>query len=174
MTFRRAHATLTDLTDLELVDRFQRGCPDALPVVIARYRRFTRAKARRYFLVGADRDDVEQETLIGLYKAARDFRPDHQSSFRAFAELCITRQVITAIKTATRQKHRALNQYVSISGLPAGDEAAKRAVEALVHVDRRCDDPADRLVAAERFGAMKDRLAEVLSDLEVDVLALYA
>lgn len=173
MTYRQAHANLTDLTDLELVDRFQSGCQDALQVVITRYRRFARAKARSYFLVGADSDDVEQEALIGLYKAARDFRPEHQSSFRAFAELCITRQIITAIKTATRQKHQALNQYVSISGSRTGDEAGERAVEELIHAGRQIDDPADRLVAAERFGAMKDRLSEVLSDLEVDVLTLY-
>jgi RNA polymerase sporulation-specific sigma factor len=173
VTNRSAHPPLTDLTDLELVDRFQSGCQDALHVVITRYRRFARAKARSYFLVGADSDDVEQEALIGLYKAARDFRPEHQASFRAFAELCITRQIITAIKTATRQKHQALNQYVSISGSRNGDDAGERAVEELIHAGRRSDDPADRLVASERFEAMKDRLSEVLSDLEVDVLRLY-
>jgi RNA polymerase sporulation-specific sigma factor len=163
---------LTDLTDLELVARFQDGCQDALQVVITRYRRFARAKARNYFLVGADSDDVEQEALIGLYKAARDFRPEHQSSFRAFAELCITRQIITAIKTATRQKHQALNQYVSISG-GRNDESGERAVEELIHVHRHGADPADRIVAEERLGAMRDRLSEVLSGLEVDVLTLY-
>ena len=173
MNALRTNATLTDLPDLELVARFQSGCQDSLQVVITRYRRFARAKARSYFLVGADSDDVEQEALIGLYKAARDFRPEHQSSFRAFAELCITRQIITAIKTATRQKHQALNQYVSISGSRSGDDAGDRAVEELIHVNRKGDDPADRLVASERFEAMKGRLAEVLSDLEVDVLTLY-
>ncbi|MEX2293044.1 MAG: RNA polymerase sporulation sigma factor SigH [Acidimicrobiales bacterium] len=164
---------LSDLTDIELVARFQDGCQDALPVVITRYRRFARAKARSYFLVGADSDDVEQEALIGLYKAARDFRPEHQSSFRAFAELCITRQIITAIKTATRQKHQALNQYVSISGGRAGDDSGDRVVDELIHVHRHGSDPAERVVADERFGVMQDRLAEVLSTLEVDVLTLY-
>jgi RNA polymerase sporulation-specific sigma factor len=164
---------LTDLTDIELVARFQSGCQDSLQVVITRYRRFARAKARSYFLVGADSDDVEQEALIGLYKAARDFRPEHQSSFRAFAELCITRQIITAIKTATRQKHQALNQYVSISGSRSGDDSNERTVEELIHVHRHGSDPADRIVADERFDAMRDRLAEVLSPLEVDVLTLY-
>ncbi len=143
MNLRQAHSSLPDLTDLELVARFQSGCQDSLHVVITRYRRFARAKARSYFLVGADSDDVEQEALIGLYKAARDFRPEHQSSFRAFAELCITRQIITAIKTATRQKHQALNQYVSISGSRTGDDAGERAVEELIHVNRKGDDPAD-------------------------------
>jgi RNA polymerase sporulation-specific sigma factor len=112
---------------------------------------------------------VEQEALIGLYKAARDFRPEHQSSFRAFAELCITRQIITAIKTATRQKHQALNQYVSISGSRTGDDAGERAVEELIHADRKGDDPPTGWwppSASTPCG----RLAEVLSDLEVDVL----
>ena len=163
---------LTELTDIELVARFQSGCQDALQAVITRYRRFARAKARSYFLVGADSDDVEQEALIGLYKAARDFRPEHQSSFRAFAELCITRQIITAIKTATRQKHQALNQYVSISA-GRNDDSGERTVDELIHVHRHGADPADRIVADERFGVMRDRLAEVLSGLEIDVLTLY-
>lgn len=166
-------AALVDLTDIELVARFQDGCEEALPVVITRYRRFARAKARSYFLVGGDSDDVEQEALIGLYKAARDFRPEHQSSFRAFAELCITRQIITAIKTATRQKHQALNQYVSISGTRGGDDAGERTVDEMIHVHRHGSDPAERIIADERFGVMQDRLAEVLSGLEVDVLTLY-
>lgn len=173
MQHRLDITALTDLTDIELVARFQSGCQDSLQVVITRYRRFARAKARSYFLVGADSDDVEQEALIGLYKAARDFRPEHQSSFRAFAELCITRQIITAIKTATRQKHQALNQYVSISGSRSGDDSGERTVEELIHVHRHGSDPADRIVADERFDAMRDRLAEVLSPLEVDVLTLY-
>ena len=164
---------LTNLTDVELVARFQDGCQDALQTVITRYRRFARAKARSYFLVGADSDDVEQEALIGLYKAARDFRPQHESSFRAFAELCITRQIITAIKTATRQKHQALNQYVSISGSSRGDDSNDRGVDELIHVHRHGSDPAERIIADERFDAMRGRMAEVLSGLEIDVLTLY-
>ena len=170
-------AALDHLPDVELVARYQAGDDDSLAALIARYRRYARSKARTYFLVGADRDDVEQEALIGLYKAARDFRPEHESSFRAFAELCITRQIITAIKTANRQKHQALNQYVSISGAPAddrsGDDRGERAVEERVHLHRPAADPADRIVAAERFGAMRQRLAEVLSGLEIEVLSLY-
>ena len=173
MQHRTEIAALADLTDIDLVARFQSGCQDSLQVMINRYRRFARAKARSYFLVGADSDDVEQEALIGLYKAARDFRPEHQSSFRAFAELCITRQIITAIKTATRQKHQALNQYVSISGGRSGDESSERNVEEMIHVRHHGTDPAERIVAAERFEAMRDRMAEVLSDLEVSVLTLY-
>ena len=159
-------------TDIELVTLSQRGCDDALSALIERYRRFARAKARGYFLIGADRDDVEQEALIGLFKAARDFRPEHEASFRAFAELCITRQIITAIKAATRQKHQALNQYVSISPR-SSEDGGPRAVEELIHLHRPVHDPADGVVAAERYGAMCQRLSEVLSPFEVEVLALY-
>src|SRR5438093_1249436 len=112
----------SDISDEELAGRFQGGDGEALDALLRRYRRFAKAKARGYFLVGGDADDIEQEGLIGLFKAARDFRPDRQSSFRAFAELCVTRQIITAIKGATRQKHKALNRYVSISAVSAGVE----------------------------------------------------
>src|SRR5690606_38017500 len=136
------------------------------------YRRPARTKARRYSLVGAGPDDVEQEALIGLYKAARDCRPEHLSSFQAFAELCITRQIITAIKTATRQKHQALNQYVSFSSTRSGDDD-ERSVEEMIQVHRHDADPADWVIAAERFRKTQHRLSEVLSPLEVDVLHLY-
>ncbi|MDQ1395876.1 MAG: polymerase sporulation-specific sigma factor, partial [Acidimicrobiaceae bacterium] len=110
--------------------------------------------------------------MIGLYKAVRDFRPDRQSSFRAFAELCITRQVITAIKTATRQKHQPLNQYVSLSGVRGSDDPGERSVEDLLD-DHYIADPAEEVVAAERMDDMRTAMAEMLSGLEVDVLKLY-
>src|SRR5438874_9495284 len=163
---------LAELSDDDLVARFHGGDTDALNVLLERYRRFARAKSRGYFLVGADSDDIEQEGMIGLYKAARDFRPDRQSSFRAFAELCITRQVITAIKTATRQKHQPLNGYVSISGVRGGDDPSERSVEDLLH-DHHVGDPADEIISAERMDAMRESMAEMLSGLEVDVLRLY-
>ncbi len=169
----RTDAALDQLTDVELVAQAQQGCSDSLVALIDRYRRFARAKARGYFLVGADADDVEQEALIGVYKAARDFRPEHLASFRAFADICVTRQIITAIKTATRQKHQALNQYVSISTPRTTDDSGDRAVDELIHVHRHGADPADRVIAQERFGAMRQRLSEVLSGLEVEVLSLY-
>jgi RNA polymerase sporulation-specific sigma factor len=163
---------LTQLGDDELVARFQGGCHDSLRVVIDRYRRFARAKARGYFLVGGDAEDVEQEALIGLYKAARDFRPEHLASFRAFAELCITRQIITAIKTATRQKHQPLNQYVSISGVRGSDDPTECSVEELLH-EHHGADPADRVIADDRFELMRTSMQRMLSSLEVDVLRLY-
>jgi len=169
----RTDAALDQLTDVELVAQAQQGCSDSLVALIDRYRRFARAKARGYFLVGADADDVEQEALIGIYKAARDFRPEHLASFRAFADICVTRQIITAIKTATRQKLQALNQYVSISTPRTTDDSGDRAVDELIHVHRHGADPADRVIAQERFGAMRQRLSEVLSGLEVEVLSLY-
>jgi RNA polymerase sporulation-specific sigma factor len=163
---------LPELADDELVVRFRDGDPRALEALLDRYRRFVRAKARGYFLVGADFDDIEQEGMIGLYKAVRDFRSDRQSSFRAFAELCVTRQIITAIKTATRQKHQPLNQYVSISGVRGGDDPGERSVEELLHVHHGAD-PADKVVSGERMQAIRTSMTEVLSGLEVDVLKLY-
>ena len=164
--------SLVDLDDDALVARFQDGDTYALTILLERYRRFARSKARGYFLMGADDDDVEQEGLIGLYKAARDFRPDRQSSFRAFAELCVTRQVITAVKTATRRKHQPLNQYVSISGVRGSDDPGERTVEDLLH-DHYVTDPADEIISKERMAAMRESMAVMLSGLEVDVLRLY-
>jgi RNA polymerase sporulation-specific sigma factor len=163
----------TDQDDASLVDRYQRlGEPEVLEALIGRYRRFARAKARGYFLIGGDSDDVEQEALIGLYKAVRDFRPDHQASFRAFAELCIKRQIITAIKTATRQKHQPLNQYQSISGVRPGDDAGEAAIDEILvsHTDA---DPCDTVVADERMANMQASMDRLLSTLEVEVLRLY-
>src|SRR4051795_5877934 len=172
MALRTEFSPLIDLTDDELVLRFHEGDTEALNTLLERYRRFARSKARSYFLVGADSDDIEQEGMIGLYKAIRDFRSDRLASFRAFAELCITRQIITAIKTATRQKHQPLNQYVSISGVRGGDDASERSVEALLD-DHNVADPADEVVSGERMDAMRDSMGRLLSGLEVDVLRLY-
>jgi RNA polymerase sporulation-specific sigma factor len=165
------NSLLADLSDEDLAARFQQGDLDALNVLIGRYRRFARSKGRTYFLVGADSDDIEQEGMIGLYKAARDYLPDRQASFRAFAELCVTRQVLTAIKAATRQKHRPLNQYVSISGFKSG-ESGDRSVEDLLD-HRRASDPADTIVSRERMEDVRQSMADTLSGLEVDVLRLY-
>ena len=172
MALRLDLTPLGQLADDELVARFRDGDTAALEALLERYRRFARAKSRGYFLVGADSDDIEQEGMIGLYKAIRDFRPERQASFRAFAELCITRQVITAIKTATRQKHQPLNQYVSISGVRGGDDPGERTVEDLLD-DHNIADPADQVVSNERMDDMRRSMAEMLSGLEVDVLRLY-
>ncbi|MGH9054574.1 MAG: RNA polymerase sporulation sigma factor SigH [Acidimicrobiales bacterium] len=172
MTLSFSIANLTELSDEELADRFQCGDRQALDVLMARHRRVASSKTRTYFLAGADADDVEQEGLIGLYKAARDFRPDRQSSFRAFAELCVTRQVISAVKSATRHKHQPLNRYVSISGVRGADDAGETTVEDLLD-DHRAADPADEVISYEQIRVMRAVMAENLSGLEVDVLRLY-
>jgi RNA polymerase sporulation-specific sigma factor len=164
---------LSECSDDDLAVKAQGGDRAAQQTLIERYRRFARAKGRGYFLVGGDSDDIEQEALIGLYKAIRDYMPERQASFRAFAELCITRQIITAIKTATRQKHQPLNQYVSISGSRGNDDQqSDRVVEDLLD-DSPSSDPADQVVSGERLDSLRGAMAEMLSGLEVDVLRLY-
>jgi RNA polymerase sporulation-specific sigma factor len=171
MSSRVENGLLVDLDDEDLVARFQQGDLVALNVLIERYRRFARSKARTYFLVGAEPDDIEQEGMIGLYKAARDYRPDREASFRAFAEVCTTRQVLSAVKAATRQKHQPLNGYVSISG-SGRDRQGERSVDDLLD-DHRVADPAEEVVSRERMHDLRRSLAEALSHLEVDVLRLY-
>jgi RNA polymerase sporulation-specific sigma factor len=163
--------TTVEASDDILVGRCQLGEEDALNHLLERYRRFTQAKARGYFIAGGDLDDLEQEGMIGLFKAIRDYRPEREASFRAFAELCITRQVITAVKTATRQKHRPLNQYVSLWGLRVVDDPGEQLVQELPH--HQVPDPADELVSSEDMADMQASLARMLSVLEVDVLELY-
>lgn len=172
MAYRPTAESLKESTDEELADRFQAGDSLALEVLLRRYRRFARSKARAYFLVGADADDVEQEGLIGLYKAARDYRGDREASFRAFAELCVTRQVITAIKTATRHKHQPLNQYVSISCGRTGDDGQERSADEILE-GHFCPDPADEVVSTERMARLRASMSRMLSTLEVEVLSLY-
>lgn len=170
---RRTSVPIAEADDADLIARYHdRGEQDVLEEVINRYRRFARAKARGYFLIGGDSDDVEQEALIGLYKAVRDFRTGHQAGFRAFAELCIKRQIITAIKTATRQKHQPLNSYLSISGGRPGDETNDSAVDEIL-VSHTDVDPCDTVVADERWLSMRRSMDELLSGLEIEVLRLY-
>jgi RNA polymerase sporulation-specific sigma factor len=166
----QSSATSSDLPDEVLVRLFHEGDVESLDLLLARYRRFARAKARGYFLAGGDTDDIEQEAMIGLFKAIRDFRHG-QSSFRAFAELCVTRQIMTAIKGACRQKHQPLNRYVSLWGLRVIDDPSERLVEELF--DQRVPDPADEVVSLEGQADMRAALATMLSRLEVDVLRLH-
>ena len=172
MSMRLGSAALAELSDDELVARFQGGDNDSLDVLLQRYRRFTRAKARGYFLIGADSDDIEQEGMIGLFKAVRDFRSDRQASFRAFAELCITRQIITAIKTATRQKHQPLNSYLSLSGTRPGEENGSGTVEEVLEA-KGLIDPIEFIISMEDLRSMRRMMSEMLSKLEVEVLRLY-
>jgi RNA polymerase sporulation-specific sigma factor len=166
----QSSATSSDISDEMLVRQFHEGDVEALDLLLERYRRFAGAKARGYFLAGGDNDDLQQEAMIGLFKAIRDFRHG-QSSFRAFAELCVSRQIMTAIKGACRQKHQPLNRYVSLWGLRVIDDPSERLVEELF--DQRVPDPADEVVSLEGQAAMRAALATMLSSLEVDVLRLH-
>lgn len=159
------------MTDEELVEAVHRGDTDALDFLIHKYKNFVRAKARSYFLIGADREDIVQEGMIGLYKSIRDFRGDKLSSFKAFAELCITRQIITAIKTATRQKHIPLNSYVSLDK-PIYDEDSDRTLLDVICTVRVAD-PEELIINQEEFDDIEDKMSELLSDLERQVLMLY-
>jgi RNA polymerase sporulation-specific sigma factor len=159
------------MTDEDIVQDARDGSADALDYVIQKYRNFVRAKARSYFLIGADREDIVQEGMIGLYKAIRDFRSDKLSSFRAFAELCITRQIITAIKTATRQKHIPLNSYVSLNK-PIYEEDSDRTLYDVVSTAKVAD-PEEMMINREEFGDIEEKMGEILSDLEWKVLMAY-
>lgn len=156
-----------------LIAAVRAGDDGALATLLTRYRAFARAKARSYFLIGADRDDLVQEGMIGLYKAVRDFNPAMDTSFRAFAELCVTRQIITAIKTATRHKHGPLNSYVSLAKPLSGDEPGRERALADVLAASAAQDPAELVISAERIRGLQRHLDAVLSDLEVEVLRLY-
>lgn len=159
------------ISDEEIVEIFRGGDSGALEHLINKYRNFVRAKARSYFLIGADREDIVQEGMIGLYKAIRDFKGDKLSSFKAFAELCITRQIITAIKTATRQKHIPLNSYVSLDK-PIFDEDSDRTLMDVI-CGTQVLDPEELIINQEEFIGLEDKMAEILSDLERKVLMLY-
>lgn len=143
----------------------------ALDYIINKYKNFVRAKARSYFLIGADREDIIQEGMIGLYKAIRDFRNDKLSSFRAFAELCVTRQIITAIKTATRQKHIPLNSYVSLNKPIYDEDSDRTLLDVLSGV--RVSDPEELIISREEFVDIAEKMESILSDLEWKVLMSY-
>ncbi|GGA88446.1 RNA polymerase sporulation sigma factor SigH [Ornithinibacillus halotolerans] len=162
---------LQTLDDDEILELIHHGDNQALDYLIHKYKNFVRAKARTYFLIGADKEDIIQEGMIGLYKAIRDYNEDKQTSFKAFAELCITRQIITAIKTATRQKHIPLNSYVSLDK-PIYDEESDRTLLDVIAGSSEID-PQELLINQEKFGDMELKLSELLSEFEKEVLHLY-
>ncbi|WP_322907977.1 RNA polymerase sporulation sigma factor SigH [Paenibacillus campi] len=158
-------------SDEDLVEAVRHGDSEALEYLITKYKNFVRAKARSYFLIGADREDIVQEGMIGLYKSIRDFKNDKLSSFKVFAELCITRQIITAIKTATRQKHIPLNSYVSLDK-PIYDEDSDRTLLDVI-CGSPMSDPEELVINKEEFTGLEDKMSEILSELERKVLMLY-
>ena len=159
------------MTDEEIAMLAQVGDEDASEYLLNKYKNFVRSKARSYFLIGADHEDIVQEGMIGLFKAIRDYQADRLSSFRAFAELCITRQIITAIKTATRQKHVPLNSYVSLNK-PIYDEESDRTLMDVI-VEGRAQNPEELIIGRENLVSIRDRVDQVLSPLEQDVLNAY-
>lgn len=161
----------TLLRDEDIVLLCHEGDPVAEEYLLSKYKNFVRSKARSYFLIGADHEDIVQEGMIGLYKAIRDYRSDKLSSFRAFAELCITRQIITAIKTATRQKHIPLNSYVSLNK-PLYDEESDRTLMDVI-VEGKLSNPEDLIISQEDLDSIHAKINEVLSNLEQEVLNLY-
>jgi RNA polymerase sporulation-specific sigma factor len=168
-----AQKTQRELEDLQLVMRARNGDQAALDVLIRRYTGFVRLKASSYFLAGGDSEDLVQEGLIGLYKAVRDFRADKETSFRSFAELCVTRQIITAIKTATRYKHAPLNTYVSFSQTPAGQEAESDCTLGDALPGPTVDEPSICVISTEELQSLVFCLGSGLSKLESDALRLY-
>lgn len=158
--------------DHYLVAMAKQGHSEAYDAIIRRYRGFVRLKASSYFLLGGEADDLIQEGLVGLYKAIRDYRSDRESSFRNFAELCITRQIITAVKTATRNKHTPLNQYVSFSQSPAAGGDSDTTLDDILP-GPTANDPVNQVIASEELSSLVACLGQVLSDLESRVLSLY-
>jgi RNA polymerase sporulation-specific sigma factor len=168
----RILVAIDEMADEELISRHRDGDGRAMDALLTRYRNFARSKARSYFLVGADREDIVQEAMIGLYKAVRDFSAEKETSFRAFAEVCVTRQIITAIKMATRQKHIPLNTYVSLSKPLVTEDEPDRALMDVLQTPN-ITDPAELVISSEELRSMKMAFAEILSDFEIDVLHLY-
>ena len=158
-------------TDEDIVQMCHDGDTHAEEYLLNKYKNFVRSKARSYFLIGADHEDIVQEGMIGLYKAIRDYKPEKLSSFRAFAELCITRQIITAIKTATRQKHIPLNSYVSLNK-PLYDEESDRTLLDII-MEGSSGNPEDMIINQEDLGNIHQKINEVLSSLEQEVLSAY-
>ena len=158
--------------DRYLLALAKQGSPDAYDRIVRRYYGFVRLKASSYFLAGGDADDLIQEGLVGLYKAIRDYRSDRESSFRNFAELCITRQIITAVKTATRNKHSPLNQYVSFSSTPSGAGETEPTLDEMLP-GSPVHDPVNQVISSEELRALVACISTALSELESRVLALY-
>ncbi|WP_294405887.1 RNA polymerase sporulation sigma factor SigH [uncultured Clostridium sp.] len=160
-----------DKLDEEVVMEAKAGNNKAQEYLISKYENFVKAKAKSYFLIGADKEDIYQEGMIGLYKAIRDFNPEKSTSFKAFAEICVTRQIITAIKTATRQKHIPLNTYVSLNKPIYEEESERTLLDVLSGL--KISDPEELMISKEQMQFIEETISEVLSGLERKVLTSY-
>src|SRR5947209_11087042 len=172
-TARSPQKVQRELEDLQLVLKARNGDSVAMDALIRRYTGFVRLKASSYFLAGGDAEDLVQRGMIGLFKAVRDFRPDKETSFRSFAELCVTRQIITAIKTATRFKHAPLNTYVSFSHTPAGQDAEGDCTLGDALPGPAVNDPSVCVISTEELQSLVFSLGSGLSQLESEALRLY-
>ena len=166
-------SSLRELDDNELVSRVRDGNERCLELLLSRYRNFARSKARSYFLAGSDKEDVVQEGMIGLFKAIRDFDLEQETPFRAFAELCISRQILTAIKTVNRQKHQPLNSSISLDAPAYGDDSSDRSIGDNLMASSTSSDPVELVISAQEIEAIRDSMSETLTKLEGDVLRLY-
>jgi RNA polymerase sporulation-specific sigma factor len=167
----RQRLNFNELSEEEIVEFAKLGSDDAEEYIIQKYKNFVRAKARSYYLIGADKEDIIQEGMIGLFKAIRDYEKTRAASFRVFAELCITRQMITAIKTATRQKHIPLNSYISLNK-PVFDEENDRTLLDIL-AGKRISDPEQLMISREEVEFIEEKIQENLSSLEMEVLSMY-
>ncbi|QAA30803.1 RNA polymerase sporulation sigma factor SigH [Clostridium manihotivorum] len=160
-----------EISDEEVVIRAKNGNTNAQEYLINKYENFVKTKAKSYFLIGADKEDIYQEGMIGLYKSIRDFNPEKLTSFKAFAEICVTRQIITAIKTATRQKHIPLNTYVSLNKPIYDEESDRTLLDVLSGL--KITDPEELIISKEEMLHIEKEMGRVLSDLEMEVLMSY-
>jgi len=160
-----------DKPDEKIVAQAKSGDNRAQEYIISKYENFVKAKAKSYFLIGADKEDIYQEGMIGLYKAIRDFNPEKSTSFKAFAEICVVRQIITAIKTATRQKHIPLNTYVSLNK-PIYEEESERTLLDVI-AGLKITDPEELMISKEQMAYIEEKISKVLSGLELEVLTSY-
>lgn len=167
----KAFIEYKETTEEDIVLEAKNGNTRAQEYIISKYENFVKAKARSYFLIGADKEDIYQEGMIGLYKAIRDFNAEKSNTFRSFAELCITRQIITAIKTATRQKHIPLNTYISLNKPVSDDESDRTLLDIISSI--KITDPEELIISQEQKEYIEDEISKVLSELEMEVLQSY-
>lgn len=160
-----------DKSDEEIVAQAKSENNRAQEYLISKYENFVKSKARSYFLIGADKEDIYQEGMIGLYKAIRDFNPEKSTSFKAFAEICVIRQIITAIKTATRQKHIPLNNYISLNKPIYEEESERTLLDVLTGL--KITDPEELMISKEQIDYIEGKISKVLSGLELEVLTSY-
>lgn len=168
---QQSNSSFENKLDEEIVMEAKQGDSMAQEYLINKYKNFVKAKSKSYFLIGADKEDIYQEGMIGLYKAIRDFKPDKLSSFKAFAELCVTRQIITAIKTATRQKHIPLNTYISLNKPIYDEESDRTLLDILSGI--KVTDPEELVISKEEVNHIETEIGQILSDLEMEVLMSY-